>query len=344
MVKLIAASMFRYIFRSPGNILEYLRSEFAPELLYMVLAGVLLLPACYCMAQARLEFTDPNTGSEKPAATLKVSVNEVDLSFLVTDRHHHWITDLSENEVRLHDNGKTPESIRFFQSRTGLPLRVGLLLDTSDSVAQEFAFEREAAALFISQIIDPARDLAFVVGFNKTISLTQDFTSDRQALASAVLQLHPHGTTAVYDAVDFACQKLLQHPEEGLSRRMLVVLTDGDDNSSVITPDQLMEDAIRCDAVVVVLHTESLPIESLPEYKILRKLTSETGGQILRADSSKHIAKAFTQLTEELRSYYLLAYRPAEFSADGSYRKIELKTTRRGAHVICRRGYYAVKK
>ena len=323
--------------------MEHLRWEFAPEF-FMLLTGVFLFSACYCMAQTRLEFRGADTKSEKPAATLKVSVNEVDLSFLVTDRHHHWITNLSEDEVRLHDNGKSPESIRYFQSRTGLPLRVGLLVDTSDSVAQQFAFEREAAALFIKQIIDPAKDLAFVVGFNETISLAQDFTSNTEALASAVFQLHPHGTTAVYDALDFACQKFLRHAEDGLSRRMLVVLTDGDDNSSRITPDRLVQDAIRCDAVVVVLHTESLPIESLPEYKVLKKLTSETGGHILRADTSKHIAKAFAQLTEELRSYYLLAYHPAEFSADGTYRKIELKTTRHGTHVICRRGYYAVKK
>jgi len=337
--------MFRCTFKRPiRNTLEYLNSEITSDFLFKLLACVLLFPACSCMAQARLEFRGPDSRDEKPAATLKVSVNEVDLSFLATDRHHHWITDLSENEVRLHDNGRSPESIRSFQSRTGLPLRVGLLLDTSDSVAQQFAFERAAAALFISQIIDPAKDLAFVVGFNNTVTLAQDFTSDRRALASAVFQLHPHGTTAVYDAVDFACQKLLHHPEQGLRRRMLVVLTDGDDNSSQITPDELVEDAIRCDAVVVVLHTESLPIESLPEYKVLRKLTSETGGQILRADTSERIAKAFAQVTEQLRSYYLLAYRPAEFSADGSYRKIELKTTRRGAHIMCRRGYYAVKK
>lgn len=309
----------------------------------MILLGILLFPACCTVAQAQLQFRGLESG-EKPAATLSVSVNEVDLSFLVADRHHHWITDLSEKELRLHDNGMSPESIRSFQSRTGLPLRVGLLLDTSDSVTQQFDFEKEEAALFISQIIDPAKDLAFVVGFNNTVLVTQDFTSDRRALASAVSKLRLHGTTAIYDAVDFACQKLLQHPEERLSRRMLVVLTDGEDNSSLISPNQLVEDAIRCNAVVVVLHTESFPIDSRPEYKILRKLTSETGGEVLRADTSKHLAKAFAQLTQELRSYYLLAYHPAEFSADGSYRKIELKTTRHGAHIICRRGYYAVKK
>ena len=337
--------MLRYTFRAPiGSIAALLfRSGIGSGLLFIFLVGIVLIPACCSFAQERLGFRNPES-DEKPAATLTVNVNEVDLSFLVTDRHHHWVTDLAENELHLLDNGKSPASIRLFQSRTGLPLRVGLLVDTSGSVAPQFAFEKEAAALFISQIIDPDKDLAFVMGFNNKIALTQDFTADRHALASAVYRLDIDGTTAVYDAVDFACQKLMQHPEQGLSRRVLVLLTDGEDNSSRITPDQLVENAIRCNTVVVVLHTESDPNDSKPEYKVLKKLTSETGGQILRADNKKKIAKSFAQLSEELRSYYLLAYHPAEFSADGSYRKIELKTTRHGAHIICRRGYYAANK
>jgi Ca-activated chloride channel homolog len=310
-------------------------------LLFMFLAGKGLLAPCTGLAQERFENFRSAESNEKPAATLTIQVNEVDLSFLATDSHHHWITDLSEGELRLLDNGKSPESIRLFQSRTGLPLRVGLLVDTSGSVAQQFAFEKKAAALFISQIVDPAKDLAFVLGFNNRVALTQDFTDDTEALASAVYRLHPDGATAVYDAINFACAKLMQHPEEGLSRRVLVLLTDGQDNNSYLTPEQLIENVMRCNAVVVVLHTESEPNESSTDYKALKKLTSETGGQIFRASNKKQMTKAFDQLSEELRSYYLLAYRPAQFNADGSYRKIKLKTTRRGTHIISRQGYYA---
>jgi len=309
----------------------------------MFLLGVLLSTACWSPAQEGLQFRGP-ANDNRPAAALRVKVNEVDLSFLASGRHHHWITDLSANELRLKDNGKPPESIRFFQSRTGLPLRVGLLLDTSDSVAQQFAFEKAAAASFISQIIDPARDLAFVMGFSNTVTVARDFTSDKQALASAFSQLRLKGTTAIYDAVDFACEKLLQHAEHGLSRRVLVVLTDGQDNSSRITPDQLIKSVARCNATVIVLHTDHDPDSSSPEYRVLKKLTSETGGELVRADSRKHLTRGFALLRDELRSYYLLAYQPAEFIEDGSFRKIELKTTRHGAHIICRRGYYAVRK
>jgi Ca-activated chloride channel family protein len=204
--------------------------------------------------------------------------------------------------------------------------------------------KKRPTALFINHIIDPAKDLAFVLGFTDHPTLTQDFTANTQVLAAGLYHLELGGTTAVYDAVDFACQKLMQHSEEGLSRRMLVLLTDGNDNSSHLTPRQFIESATRCNAMVVVLHTEAYPSESSPSYQVLKKLASETGGQIFRAGNKKEVTKAFQQLSEQLRSYYLLAYHPAKFNADGSYRKIELKTTRRGAHIICRRGYYAANK
>jgi len=308
---------------------------------FVLLLAFLLLAASHTLSQEKMQsFRSPET-DEKTAAVLTVNVNEVDLAFAVTDRHHRWITNLSEDELRLRDNGEPPDSVRLFQSRKGLPLRLGLLLDTSDSVVLQFGFEKDAAALFIQQMVDPAKDLAFVVGFNQTRSLSQDFTADHKALASAVYKLHLTGSTAVYDAVDFGCRKMMERDAEGSSRRVLVLLTDGEDNSSHLTPDQLIENALRCNVTVIVLHTDPQPNESTPQYKVLKRLTSETGGQILWAGNKKQMAKAFAELSEQLRNYYFLAYHPAQFKKDGSYRKVELKTTRRGAHVICRRGYYA---
>ena len=278
---------------------------------------------------------------DRPAATLTVHVDEVDLSFVVTDRHHRWVNDLAEDEIRLRDNGQPPESIRLFQSRADLPLRIGLLVDTSDSVTQRFDFEKRAAGLFISQIVDSNKDLAFVLGFNAEPVLAQDLTADTQALADGVQSLVLGGTTAIYDAVNFAYRRLLQQTETGPTRRVLIVLTDGVDNTSHLRPEQIIEDALRYNVVVIVLYTETEPKLDNPLYRVLEKLTQETGGQILQAASKKDMEKAFKTLSAQLRSYYLLAYRPAQFMRDGSFRKIQLKTTRRGAHIICRRGYYA---
>jgi VWFA-related protein len=308
---------------------------------FILLLTFLLLAASHTLSQEKMQSFRSSETDEKTAAVLTVNVNEVDLAFAVTDRHHRWITNLSEDEVQLRDNGEPPDSVRLFQSRKGLPLRLGLLVDTSDSVVLQFGFEKDAAALFIRQMVDPAKDQAFVLGFNQGLTLTQDFTADPQALASAVYKLHLAGSTAVYDALDFGCRKIMEHDADGSSRRVLVLLTDGEDNSSHLMSDQLIENILRCNVTVIVLHTDPQPNESNSQYKILKKLTSETGGQILWAGNKKQMKKAFSELSEQLRNYYFLAYHPAQFRNDGSYRKVELKTTRRGARIICRRGYYA---
>src|SRR5215471_12582595 len=194
------------------------------------------------------EKTQSMTGwyGARPGATFAVHVDEVDLSFVVTDKHHRSITNLSESELRLRDNGRPPESIRIFESQTGLPLRLGLLVDVSDSISPQFEFERNAAAMFISRIVDSTKDLAFVLGFNQNPDLVQDLTGDTQLLASAIQNLPLGGGTAIYDALNFACQRLLQQTDVGLTRRVLVVVTDGQDNSSRVSPTQIIENAIRC--------------------------------------------------------------------------------------------------
>ena len=331
---------------SPGRILpSFIRAgihlQHCSKFPFILLLTFLLLAASRTLSQEKMQSFRSSETDEKPATVLTVNVNEVDLAFAVTDRHHRWITDLSEDEVQLRDNGEPPDSVRLFQSRKGLPLRLGLLVDTSDSVVLQFGFEKDAAALFIRQMVDPAKDQAFVLGFNQGLNLTQDFTGDPRALASAVYKLHLAGATAVYDALDFGCRKIKEHDADGSSRRVLVLLTDGDDNSSHLMSDQLIENILRCNVTIIVQHTDPQPNESNPQYKILKKLTSETGGQIFSAGNKKQMAKAFAELSEQLRNYYFLAYNPAQFRNDGSYRKVELKTTRKGAHIICRRGYYA---
>ena len=309
--------------------------------LFLVLAMLLFFGAGHVTAQEETQAGRVQKSGAEPAATFVAHVDEVELPFIVTDKHHRWINDLSENEVLLRDNGRPPESIRVFQNQTGLPLRLGLIVDTSDSITEQFEFERKAAALFISQVVDSAKDLAFVLGFSNAPVLIQDFTADTEALATAVEELQLGGTTALYDTISFACKKL-QGTENRFTGRMLIVLTDGMDNSSHLQPKQLIEDVLRCNAMVIVLHTALEPDTSSSSYKVLEKLTKETGGQILPAADKREIAKAFSELRSQLRNYYLLAYRPAQFERNGSYRKIQLKTTRRGTHVICRRGYYAM--
>src|ERR1700746_2491946 len=134
---------------------------------------LVLLLACSLIAQDSVRRDVALEDNQHSLPTLAVQVDEVALSFVVADRHHRWIGDLAENELRLRDNGHPPESIRLFQRQAGMPLRLAMLLDVSDSVAQRFAYERAAAASFISQMVDSTKDLAFVVGFNHRPAVAQ---------------------------------------------------------------------------------------------------------------------------------------------------------------------------
>jgi len=316
------------------------KGQWARKFLYLAFAFALLAPGhFFAQSDIRKDFA-PNH-DQKPVGTFTLHVDEVDLPFVVADSHHHWITNLSQDEVRLRDNGLPPESIRIFESRSGLPLRVGLIVDKSDSVTQQFTYEKDAAALFISRLMNSSQDLAFVLGFSDQPALVQDLTPDTQALATAVRNLTLGGGTAVYDAVHFACERLSQQKDTGYTRRVLVLLTDGDDNRSQFSPSLVIDEALRKNVVVIVLDTNAVPGVDEAKHKILEKLATVTGGQILPAGNKKQLAKAFEELSSRLRSYYLLAYRPSQFTRDGSFHKIQLKATRRGMHIICRKGYYA---
>jgi VWFA-related protein len=274
-------------------------------------------------------------------STFRVKVDEVDLSFTVRDRHNHWVTNLSEGDIRVLDNGQPPKSILKFQSQADLPLRVGLIIDTSDSVALRLGFEEKSAALFIQKVLNPATDSAFVVGFSGETTLRQNFTSDTKILANAIWELPSGGSTALYDAVHYACKKLTEHDDGQIERRVLILLTDGDDNSSKFQAQDAMDAAMRANVVIIALNTSTLPNSSDPKFKVLREMADMSGGEMLQAENEKQITKAFKEIQQELRSHYLVAYKPTDLNPDGSYRNIHLKAARRGLHIFYRHGYYA---
>ena len=276
-----------------------------------------------------------------PIMTIRTSVDEVDLLFTARDRGKHWIKDLAETDIRVLDAGKPPERIIKFQKQTDLPLRIGLLIDTSDSVSPHFDLEQQAATLFIQGILNPKKDLAFVMRFTESTSVIQDFSADTTALSNAIQQLELGGTTALYDAVVEACQKLAQLPDAQPLRRVLIVLTDGQDNRSRFRVDEAINVALQTNVIIIALNTKGYGFFSERSDDSLRKLAEVSGGHMLAADRKKQIFKAFNEVDEELRSHYLLAYKPANLRQDGTYRKIELKALKRGLRMQYRHGYFA---
>jgi VWFA-related protein len=279
--------------------------------------------------------------NDEVAPTLKIKVNEVDLLFTARDRHNHWVTDLSEEDVTVLDNGQPPSSILEFKSRSDLPLRVGLIVDSSDSISRQIKFEKQSSIAFIRQVLNPAKDSAFVVSFNENVSLVQGFTSDLTALSTAIRELPLGGSTALYDAVHFGCEKLQERADGQPARRVLIVITDGDDNSSHYSAREAIAAALQQNVVIIALNTNSEPSSLDPKFKQIKEMAEVSGGLVLQASSEKDVAKAFKAIQEQLRSHYFMAYKPAELSQDGSFRKIKVKVKRHGLHVFYRHGYYA---
>ncbi len=158
-----------------------------------------------------------STGAAKPApgagddtiTTIRVPVNEVNVIFTVTDKRGRFVKDLKPEDIQVLDDRRPPQQIVSFRAETDLPLRVGLLVDASNSIRDRFRFEQEAAIEFLSQIVRPKRDQGFVLGFDTTAEVTQDFSDNAEKLTNGVRSLRPGGGTAMFDAIYFACRDKL---------------------------------------------------------------------------------------------------------------------------------------
>jgi VWFA-related protein len=274
--------------------------------------------------------------------TIRTGTNEVNVVFTVTDKHGRRITDLKQGDFRVLDDNKPPESIRSFHAETNLPLQVGLLIDASNSVRDRFKFEQESAIEFLNQTIHPRYDQAFVVGFDVTPEVTQDFTDNSELLAHGVHALRPGGGTALYDALYFACRdKLLKSPKSLTVRRAIILLSDGDDNQSHVTREEAIEMAQRAEAIVYTISTNVSGTKQAGD-KVLERIADATGGRPFFPFQIRDVANAFAEIQDELRSQYAISYRPADLKSDGHYRAIDIEANdKKNLRVRSRRGWYA---
>ena len=252
------------------------------------------------------------------------------------------MTDLKKNDFTIVDDNKPPADIRSFSAETNLPLQVGLLIDASNSVRDRFKFEQESAIEFLNQTIHPSKDRAFVVGFDVTPEVTQDFTDNTELLAHGVHELRPGGGTALYDALYFACRdKLIKAPKSTPVRRAIILLSDGDDNQSHVTREEAIEMAQRAEAIVYTISTNVSGTKG-PGDKVLERIADATGGRAFFPFQLRDVSNDFAEIADELRSQYAVSYKPADFKADGHYRTIEIVANdRKSFKVRARRGYYA---
>jgi len=287
---------------------------------------------------------DPNSNPPDDAATtITKTVNEVNVVFTVTDRHGRYVKNLAKADFSVLDDSKPVEQIRSFHSETDLPLQVGLMVDASNSVRDRFKFEQESAIEFLNQTVRPRYDKAFVVGFDVTPEVTQDFTDNTEALSRGVRALRPGGGTAMYDALYFACRdKLLKEQQSGAVRRAIILLSDGDDNMSHVTREEAIEMAQRAGVIVYSISTNITGGARRGGDKVLERIADATGGRAFFPFQLNDVANAFVEIQDELRSQYALSYNPANLRTDGRYHTIEiLAQNHKGLRVRSRRGYYA---
>lgn len=283
-----------------------------------------------------------NPGPSNDPWVIRKHVDEVNVFFTVT-KGHKYIDDLQPNEVTVTDDRQPPARISYFGHQSDLPLRLSLVVDTSNSVHSRFEFEKDAASRFLRQIVRPQTDQAFVLGFSDKARLAQDYASEPEVLHRGIATLNSGGGTALFDAVQLACAKLANHPEDRPTARVLVLLSDGDDNASKSTLQQAIEDAQRKEVTIYSISTNNSGYQR-PGDEVLRQLAVETGGDMFFPNNAKDTVKAFSAIEQEMRSRYALFYQPNDLSEDGRYHRIQIivQRLRKKFRVHARKGYYAL--
>ncbi len=302
----------------------------------------------------------PSEGAQKPpeaGKTIQVQVALVNLFATVRDNHHEIIGNLTKDDFKILEDNQA-QKLAFFSKEVTMPVTLGLMVDTSGSQSDLLGLEQVAASSFFHRVIRKG-DLAMVISFDVDVDLLADFTDDTEILERAVQRTRINAPssqgpvarndvrgTALYDAIYVACNDQLSGQA---GRKALVILTDAEDVGSKVSLKDAIEAAQRADTVVHVIlisdpHSYFASGMTYGGSSVAKKLAEETGGRSIDANGGKKLEEAFDQISEELRSQYVLGYYSTNAAHDGSFRKIKVETTRVGSKVLARRGYYALAK
>jgi VWFA-related protein len=316
---------------------------------------------------------------QNPPPGFSTTVKVVNLFATVRDKQGKVVTDLTQNDFLLDEEG-TPQTIRYFSRETDLPLTLGLLVDTSGSERNVLPDERSASFRFLDKVMREDRDTAFVIHFDFEVELLQDLTNSKVALQKSLDHLevgnrqlqrrdgggggrYPGGGggghhfggggTHLYDAVYLGSDEILKKQQ---GRKALIVLSDGMDNGSQLTLEKAVETAQRADTLVYSILFEDPNGNrgfggrghwgggrrggEVDGRKVLERLSRETGGHYFEVSKKEPIDKVYESLEEELRSQYSIGYTPDTKTASNDYRHIHLATKQKSLIVQTREGYY----
>src|SRR5262245_9407318 len=344
------------------------RPRYSPALALLASLALLAVPlADYAQQSGPQQPPPPQQQPAVPAnpqqqPTFRTEVNLVDVLATVLDRRNKLVPDLEKGDFKITDDN-TLQEIRFFSKQSDLPLRIGMLLDTSNSIRDRIKFEQEAAVDFLYSVLRRGKDQAFAMTFDDEPQVIQAFTGDGGLLRDEINKTRAGGGTAVYDAIYEACAKQLSNPprpagdQPDVVRRVMVLISDGEDNLSNHTRAEAIEMAQRTNVVIYTISTSTQWIQlsqtdpskaanrkiHLTEGdEILKNLAEETGGRAFFPYHIDDLNQSFQDIGDELSNQYTITYSPTNFVANGKYHRIKIEIPgQKGYQVRARRGYYA---
>jgi VWFA-related protein len=285
----------------------------------------------------------PSSTGQTPTASrvIRVPVNLVNVPLTVTDKKGRLVIMMTKDDFNLFEDGK-PQSIQYFSRETDLALRIGLLIDTSNSIRDRLRFEQQAATDFLTDTIRRGKDQAFVVGFDVEPQLVQDYTDNVEKLSAAVHSLQAGGVTSLFDAIYFSCKEKLLFfpPPEPYLRRMIILISDGEDNRSEHTREEALAMAQRAEVTVFAISTNRSGAEERGD-KVLKRLAQETGGRAYFPFEASDLAEDFRAIGRDLRTQFLLSYTSTNTARDGTFRNISIQPANKSLTVRAKTGYFA---
>lgn len=282
----------------------------------------------------------PAEGAQQSIPTVRVRSDEVNVVFTVVDKDGRFVRDLKQDQFRIIDNHLPPQKILDFRAQTDLPLYVGLLIDSSNSIRDRFQFEKDAASEFLYDVIRPRSDAAFVLAFDEQWDVTQDFTGDLDKLRNGIKSIRAGGGTALWDAVYYACrEKLMKEPARNAVRRAIIMVSDGEDNLSRVYREEAIDMAQRAEVIIYTISTTLMNSHTKGDEN-LKLLAEATGGRAFFPVKLDDVAAAFREIEMELRSQYSISYRPERFVANGQFRPIQIVADNKKLKVRAKKGYY----
>jgi Ca-activated chloride channel family protein len=273
-------------------------------------------------------------------------VDIIGMNVTATDASRHYVTDLDRQDFQIFEDGR-PQQVTFFR-KSSQPLALALLIDTSASMAPNLSVAQEAAVGFV-RALGP-EDIASVIDFDTRVEVRQDFTTDRSALEHAIRKTAAGGSTALYNAVYIALKGLNKtigdEPLEERRRRAIVILSDGEDTSSLLGFDEVLDLAIRSDTAIYAIGLLGPEISAFVKQPneaqfVLRRLSEQTGGRVFFATYAKELSGVYGKIRAELASQYFLAYESTNPRRDGQFRRISVRVSRESVVARARPGYYA---